>query len=131
MKQASAFVTWLVFVAALVAAPSPAYAGQTVLMAPRVAVVAKGRRISRMQNQSVWNDRGQLIGAIADFYLQGVGFGDPEWIEHRLRAAGDRWGCRYAEELDAWETEANRLVTTLLPSQLASNTYHPTRGAPR
>ena len=69
MKQASAFVTWLVFVAALVAAPSPAYAGQTVLMAPRVAVVAKGRRISRMQNQSVWNDRGQLIGAIADFVV--------------------------------------------------------------
>lgn len=72
-------------------------------------------------------DYRQQIGAIADFYLHGVGFGDPDWMEHRLRDAGQRWGCRYAEELDAWETEANQLVTTLLPAPLAEHTYHPTR----
>jgi LmbE family N-acetylglucosaminyl deacetylase len=70
------------------------------------------------------------IGAVADFYMHGVGFGDPTWMEHRLRDAGDRWGCRYAEELDAWETEAERLVPTLLPAPLAEHTYHPTREKP-
>jgi uncharacterized membrane protein YfcA len=69
LKKATAFISWLVFAAALVAAPSPAYTGQTVLVAPRAAVVARGPRISRIQNRSVWNDRGQLIGAIADFVV--------------------------------------------------------------
>ena len=54
-------------------------------------------------------------------------FGDPEWMEHRLGDAGARWGCRYAEELDAWETEAGRLVPSLLPAPLAEHTYHPVR----
>jgi hypothetical protein len=58
-----------VFVAAVVAARSPGYAGQAVLVTPRVAVVAKGPRISRLQNRSVWNDRGQLIGEIANFVV--------------------------------------------------------------
>ena len=65
------------------------------------------------------------IAEVADFYLHGVGFGDPEWMEHRLGDAGARWGCRYAEELDAWETEAGRLVPSLLPAPLAEHTYHP------
>lgn len=68
----------------------------------------------------------QRIAELADFYMRGVGFGDPAWMEHRLREAGARWGCPYAEELDAWETEAGRLVTTLLPAPLAAHTYHPT-----
>lgn len=66
------------------------------------------------------------IAEVADFYMHGVGFGDPQWMEHRLSAAGARWGCRYAEELDAWETEAERLVAALLPATLAEHTYHPT-----
>lgn len=73
----------------------------------------------------------EQIAAIADFYMHGVGFGDPEWMEHRLRGAGNRWNCRYAEELDAWETQANRLVPTLLPASLAEHTYHPSRSEPR
>jgi N-acetylglucosamine malate deacetylase 1 len=66
------------------------------------------------------------IAEVADFYMHGVGFGDPAWMEHRLRDAGERWGCRYAEELDAWETRAGRLVPSLLPAPLAEHTYHPT-----
>src|SRR5690606_33658212 len=46
----------------------------------------------------------ERVAELADFYFHGVGFGHPEWMEHRLRQAGERWGCRYAEELDAWET---------------------------
>jgi N-acetylglucosamine malate deacetylase 1 len=68
----------------------------------------------------------EQIARVADFYLHGVGFGDPLWMEHRLREAGERWGCRYAEELDAWETEAGRAVASLLPAPLAEHTYHPT-----
>ena len=72
------------------------------------------------------------IGELADFYMHGVGFGDPGWMEHRLRDAGERWGCRYAEELDAWETGGERLVPALLPATPADHTYHPSRGnAPR
>lgn len=66
------------------------------------------------------------VAELADFYMRGVGFGDPAWMEHRLREAGARWGCRYAEELDAWETRAGRLLPSLLPADLAEHTYHPT-----
>ena len=69
----------------------------------------------------------QGIAAIADFYLHGVGFGDPTWMEHRLRQAGGRWGSRYAEELDAWEGGGNRLVPSLLPAELPDHTFHPAR----
>lgn len=69
----------------------------------------------------------ERIGELADFYLHGVGFGDPTWMEHRLREAGERWGCRYAEELDAWETEAGHLAPALLPAPLADHTFHPPR----
>lgn len=69
----------------------------------------------------------EQIAEVADFYLHGVGFGHPEWMEHRLRGAGRRWGCRYAEELDAWETEGNRLYASLLPAPLSDFTFHPGR----
>lgn len=69
----------------------------------------------------------EKIGELARFYLQGVGFGDPEWLEHRLVAAGERWGCRYAEEFDAWETQANTTVPALLPAQQYENLIHPER----
>jgi N-acetylglucosamine malate deacetylase 1 len=69
----------------------------------------------------------ERLGEVADFYMHGVGFGDPRWMEHRLSQAGERWGCRYAEELDAWEAEGDRLVSTLLPAHLPDHTFHPTR----
>ena len=73
----------------------------------------------------------EQIAAVADFYMHGVGFGDPTWIEHRLREAGERWGSRYAEEVDAWESEGQRLVPALLPAALAEHTFHPPRPSDR
>ncbi len=69
----------------------------------------------------------ETIGELADFYMHGVGFGDPAWMEHRLGEAGQRWGCRYAEEVDAWETEGNRLYPALLPAPVGAQTFHPGR----
>lgn len=54
---------------------------------------------------------------IGRFYQERVGFGDPSWIEGWLRAAGERWGVTYAEEWEAWESEAGTLVETLLPAE--------------
>jgi sporulation protein YlmC with PRC-barrel domain len=66
-------LTWIVpgllFIAALVAAPSPACAQQAVLTAPQVAVVERGPRLSRLEHRDVWNDRGARIGTIADFVV--------------------------------------------------------------
>ena len=57
-------------------------------------------------------------------YLEGVGFGDPGWLRRRLRAAGERWGVPYAEELDAWETRGG-LRASLLPAERADLPEHP------
>ena len=65
------------------------------------------------------------IQELADFYLHGIGFGDPAWIEHRLRVTGERWGCRYAEELDAYETIAGSLVSSILPAEPIPGLVHP------
>lgn len=67
------------------------------------------------------------IGELARFYMQGVGFGDEGWFENRLRSTGEQWGCRYAEEFDAWETEGGARVDTLLPARLPETFVHPTR----
>ena len=52
-------------------------------------------------------------------YQERVGFGDPAWIEERCRALGRRWGVAYAEEYEAWESEADRVVDALLPAEPA------------
>lgn len=57
----------------------------------------------------------ETIYRLGRFYRERVGFGDREWIEDRLRAAGERWGVEYAEEWDAWESEPG-LVEALLPA---------------
>lgn len=69
----------------------------------------------------------ERIQELADFYLHGIGFGDPEWIEHRLRDTGSRWGCRYAEEVDAWETVVSGTVPALLPAEPLPGLIHPER----
>jgi LmbE family N-acetylglucosaminyl deacetylase len=69
------------------------------------------------------------IEELARFYLRGVGFGDPDWLRERLRARGRPWSVTYAEEFDAWETEADRLVKTLLPAPGLPSVTHPTREA--
>lgn len=66
------------------------------------------------------------IGELASLYHEGVGFGDPEWLETRLTTVGRRWGVRYAEELDAWETRGGR-VEALLPADPLEDVMHPDR----
>lgn len=67
------------------------------------------------------------IDELSRFYFHGVGFGDPEWMEQRLRTVGARWGCEYAEEFDAWETRGGRRVDSLLPAEPLDGEAHPTR----
>lgn len=67
------------------------------------------------------------IRALARFYLHGVGFGDEAWLEHRLRSTGERWGYRYAEEFDVWETAGDAARDSLLPAPAVENLIHPTR----
>lgn len=69
----------------------------------------------------------ERIAELARFYLTGVGFGDPDWLERRLLETGSRWGVRYAEEFDAWETEAGRVAPSLLPAPPLAGQVHPTR----
>jgi N-acetylglucosamine malate deacetylase 1 len=67
------------------------------------------------------------ISEVAHLYFRGLGFGDPEWLERRLRLTGERWGCRYAEEFDAWESEAGRAEPSLLPARPLADLVHPDR----
>jgi N-acetylglucosamine malate deacetylase 1 len=69
----------------------------------------------------------EKIEELASFYFRGVGFGDPEWMEARLSEIGSRWGARYAEEFDAWETEGGCLTASLLPAPPLAGGAHPTR----
>ncbi len=66
------------------------------------------------------------IHEVAGLYLQGVGFGDPEWLERRLSQTGSRWGCRYAEEFDAWESQPGS-YPALLPAPEIAGLLHPER----
>ena len=69
----------------------------------------------------------EKIHGVARLYFNGVGFGDPEWLEGRLAEAGSRWGTHFAEEFDAWESEASSLVRALLPAPPLPGVIHPTR----
>jgi N-acetylglucosamine malate deacetylase 1 len=66
------------------------------------------------------------IHRVAQVYFDEVGFGDPEWLDRRLAAAGARWGVAQAEELDAWETDGG-LCPALLPARAALFDQHPDR----
>ena len=68
----------------------------------------------------------ERIAAVAEHYFHGVGFGDPEWLDQRLRQTGARWGFDYAEEFDAWESAAGP-ATTLLPAAPLEGVTHPDR----
>lgn len=68
------------------------------------------------------------IYELADLYRREVGFGDREWLERRLRTAGERWGVAFVEEYDAWETGPG-LVETLLPPADGDVLHHPERGS--
>lgn len=68
----------------------------------------------------------EQIGEVANLYLQGVGFGDPEWLDNRLKDAGDRWGFEYAEEFDSWESPS-RSASSILPAPPLQGVTHPDR----
>lgn len=70
----------------------------------------------------------ERIHALGAFYLEQIGFGNPAWIDERLRSGGAPFGVAYAEVFDAWETEPG-LVESLLPAPLAQDEpVHPDRG---
>ena len=69
------------------------------------------------------------IFELAQFYAGAVGFGDPAWLENRLRAVGAEWGFEYAEAFDAWETPGGR-TSSLLPAEPLAEYAHPDRAGP-
>ncbi|HEX5726650.1 MAG TPA: PIG-L deacetylase family protein [Longimicrobiaceae bacterium] len=72
----------------------------------------------------------ERIHLLARFYYERIGFGEPEWIDRRLRAAAAPYGLRYAEVFDAWETRGGQ-VEALLPAELATDEPpHPERRHP-
>lgn len=72
----------------------------------------------------------ETIYEVGRFYRERIGFGDPEWIERRLRAIGDRWGLTYAEEWETWETVGDRVVEALLPAEPSTGPMPETREGP-
>ena len=68
------------------------------------------------------------IHELARFYRESIGFGDRDWVERRLRHAGEPYGLRYAEVFDAWETRPG-VVPHLIPAPLADvgEPVHPDR----
>jgi hypothetical protein len=70
-----------------------------------------------------WLDR---IRELAGFYRSEIGFGDPGWLDARLRGAGADDGVGWAEALDAWETKPG-VVDALLPAAPAGQHHHPSR----
>jgi LmbE family N-acetylglucosaminyl deacetylase len=70
------------------------------------------------------------IRELANFYYKRIGFGDPEWIENRLAAAGRAHGLRYAEVFDAWESPGGHVPTLLPAAPDPAEPMHPDRTAP-
>jgi N-acetylglucosamine malate deacetylase 1 len=68
----------------------------------------------------------ERILQVASLYLQGVGFGDPEWLDRRLREAGTRYNFEFAEEFDAWESRPGG-TSALLPAPPLEGVNHPER----
>jgi len=69
------------------------------------------------------------IHELARFYFERIGFGNPDWIDRRLRVAAEAHGLRHAEVWDAWETRGG-VVQSLLPASsegLPGEPVHPSR----
>lgn len=61
---------------------------------------------------------------VAEHYRQALGFGDPDWLDARLRRAGERTGAVRAELFDAWESRPG-LYRSLLPARPPDAPSHP------
>ncbi len=72
-----------------------------------------------------WLDTIFEVGRI---YHEELQFPERGWLERRLQSIGRRWGLRWAEEFDAWETEGG-LVESLLPAKSIGLDPHPERKA--
>lgn len=68
----------------------------------------------------------ERIFELADLYRRSVGFGDPEWLERRLREAGEPYGFSHAEVFDAWESSPGP-CRSLLPARRGGLNLHPDR----
>lgn len=69
----------------------------------------------------------ETIHALARFYREEIGFGDPSWLDRRLQASGASFGLRFAEVFDAWETVGG-VVSSLLPAEASDDEHrHPER----
>ena len=67
-----------------------------------------------------------LIFEVADIYHEELQFPARSWLESRLARIGEKWGVRWAEEFDAWETRGG-LVPALLPAEPEGLEAHPER----
>ena len=69
----------------------------------------------------------EQIHELGRFYRENIGFGNAEWIDRRLRVAGEPYGLRYAEVFDAWETRGG-IAPALLPAEFEDGeVQHPDR----
>jgi len=59
------------------------------------------------------------IHELARFYYERIGFGNPQWLDTRLRATAEPHGLRFAEVFDAWETRGG-VVDALLPAVMGA-----------
>jgi LmbE family N-acetylglucosaminyl deacetylase len=66
------------------------------------------------------------IRKVGEVYHKGLQFGDPAWIDQRLRRCGAPFGLDHAEVFDAWESEPG-VVRTLLPAGTGDFVRHPDR----
>ena len=71
------------------------------------------------------------VQEVAGFYHQGIGFGDPTWLEQRLGGGGAPFGLRYAEVFEAYETEAGVFPALLPAMPLGGGATHPDRPSER
>jgi LmbE family N-acetylglucosaminyl deacetylase len=68
----------------------------------------------------------ETVRRVGEVYHKGLQFGDPAWIDQRLRLAGSAFGLEHAEVFDAWESEPG-IVPTLLPAAAGDFVRHPDR----
>lgn len=68
----------------------------------------------------------ERVFALAEYHRELIGFGDPAWLEDRMRTAGEAGGVEWGEAYEAWETHPGT-VRHLLPAHEILSHAHPTR----